>query len=272
FRQWAERLQEYARSEAIRQEQTYWNDALRLPVARLPLDGRAGVESNTVESARTARVALDAEETRALLEQAPAAYQTQTDDVLLTALVEALALWTGERTLLVDLDGDGRAALGEELDLARTVGWFDTRFPALLDLEGAEGQGAALKAVKEQLRGVPKQGIDYGVLRYLSEDGEVAAQMRALPQAEVHFSYWSQAEQTLGATTPFRVVRESSGPRASPRGRRRYLLEVEAHLTDGQLQVEWTYSAALHDRATVEGLAEDFAAALRSLIAHCLSP
>ena len=49
-------------------------------------------------SARTMTVALDTEETRALLREVPRAYSTQIDDVLLTALLlAALARWTGAR-------------------------------------------------------------------------------------------------------------------------------------------------------------------------------
>jgi non-ribosomal peptide synthase protein (TIGR01720 family) len=36
--------------------------------------------------------------------------------------------------------------------------------------------------------------------------------------------------------------------------------------------LEWTYSENLHDQATIERLARDFAEALRALIAHCQSP
>jgi non-ribosomal peptide synthase protein (TIGR01720 family) len=35
------------------------------------------------------------------------------------------------------------------------------------------------------------------------------------------------------------------------------------------LRVEWGYSAQLHDAATIERLADDFNAALVSLVAHC---
>jgi len=57
----------------------------------------------------------------------PAAYHTQINDVLLTALVP-LTQWTGERSLLVNLDH------GEEIfdnvALSRTVGWFTSISPS----------------------------------------------------------------------------------------------------------------------------------------------
>jgi len=36
--------------------------------------------------------------------------------------------------------------------------------------------------------------------------------------------------------------------------------------------LEWTYSENLHRRATIERLVQDFAEALRAIIAHCQSP
>ncbi|MFC7468909.1 hypothetical protein ACFQVA_17250 [Actinomadura keratinilytica] len=41
---------------------------------------------------------------------------------------------------------------------------------------------------------------------------------------------------------------------------------------DGVLSFTWAYSAGLHHAATVERLARDFTAELRSLVRHCAQP
>ena len=119
-------------------------------------------------------VSLSAEETRALLQEVPEAYHTQINDVLLTALVQAFSRWTGARSLLVDLEGHGREEIFEDVDLSRTVGWFTTIFPVLLESGGGFHPGNALKSVKEQLRRIPNRGIGYGLLRYLSRDADIS--------------------------------------------------------------------------------------------------
>ena len=43
-------------------------------------------------------------------------------------------------------------------------------------------------------------------------------------------------------------------------------------MTDGCLQLHWTYSAQVHREATITALAQDFIQALHTLIAHCQSP
>jgi non-ribosomal peptide synthase protein (TIGR01720 family) len=201
----------------------------------------------------------------------PPVYHTQINDALLTALVQSVARWTGERALLVDLEGHGREELFAEVDLSRTVGWFTTLFPVRLELK-AEGPGEALKAVKEQLRDIPKGGIGYGVLRYGHPNPEVRTALHALPQAEVSFNYLGQLDLMLSDASLLGPAPESSGPPHSPRGRRPHLLEVSGFVVEGQLHLEWTYSTHIHRRATVERLARGCLEALEALIAHCQSP
>ena len=53
-------------------------------------------------------VSLDAAETQALLQRAPAAYRTQINDVLLTALALALRAWSGRDAHRIEIEGHGR--------------------------------------------------------------------------------------------------------------------------------------------------------------------
>jgi non-ribosomal peptide synthase protein (TIGR01720 family) len=269
FKYWARRLTAYAPSAECRQELTYWLAAPCAQTGRLPVDYPGG--ANTVAWARTVSVSLSTQETDALLQEGPLAYQTQINDVLLTALAQAFARWTGEHALLIDLEGHGREEVVNGVDLSRTVGWFTTLFPVLLQLEHAYTPTEALKSVKEQLRRIPKRGIGYGMLRYLSQDTEVIEKLRALPQAEVCFNYLGQGDQLVSGPLFFGPVREAIGPHRSPQGWRHYLLEVNSRLAGGQLRCDWTYSEQIHRWDTIAGLAQGFIEALRMLIRQCQS-
>jgi amino acid adenylation domain-containing protein/non-ribosomal peptide synthase protein (TIGR01720 family) len=271
FQNWAQCLTEYAQSPALEQELDYWLDSSRSAVAPLPVDYLAGKEANTVASACNVSVSLSAEETRALLQEVPKAYHTQINDVLLTSMVQAFAQWTGTRCLLVNLEGHGREEILEAVDLSRTVGWFTTIFPVVLELQ-ADAPGEALKSVKEQLRRIPNRGIGYGLLRYLKKDAAIIEKLRALPQAEVSFNYLGQFDRVLSPDGLFELAKESSGSEHSQRSIRSHLLEVNGSIVEGQLQLNWTYSSNLHQQRTIEGVAQNFVATLRSLITHCQSP
>jgi amino acid adenylation domain-containing protein/non-ribosomal peptide synthase protein (TIGR01720 family) len=270
FKQWAERLTEYARFGTLQQELNYWLSDSRTRISTLPIDYLEG--DNTKASASTVLVSLSPEETQALLQEVPPVYNTQINDVLLTALVQVFGKWTGVRSLLLDLEGHGREEIFDDVDLSRTVGWFTTVFPILLYLGETPHLGEALKSVKEQLRRIPNRGIGYGLLRYLSDDKEIAAKLRELPQAEVIFNYLGQLDQVWSGSSLFLPAKESIGPAHSLKGSRRYLLEVNGFVVRSQFKLLWTYSKNVYKRATVKRLAQDFLQALRSLIAHCQSP
>jgi amino acid adenylation domain-containing protein/non-ribosomal peptide synthase protein (TIGR01720 family) len=270
FKAWAERLAEHAQSQAIQQELEYWLAVPRAHISRLPVDYAGG--KNTEGSSQTVSVSLSDAETRTLLQGVPKAYHTQINDVLLTALVKTFADWTGAPSLLIDLEGHGREELFRDVDLSRTVGWFTTIFPLLLDLEGVFHPGEALKSVKEQLRHTPNRGIGYGMLRYLCGNLATVERLQALPKPEVSFNYLGQFDQVLPETSPFVWTTQSSGLTRNVQGNRRHLLAINGRIIRDRLQVNWTYSESLYRRATIESLTQGFIEALRALIANCVSP
>jgi non-ribosomal peptide synthase protein (TIGR01720 family) len=269
FKQWATLLAGYASSEACAQDSVYWTAESKSATARLPLDFAAG--RNTVESGRTITSALGAEQTRALLQDVPAIYKTQINDVLLTALAQTLTRWTGESVLTLELEGHAREPLFDHVDLTRTVGWLTSVFPVTLKLNENYDAGEALRIVKEQLRRVPQHGMSYGLLRYLGHDQKLSERLRAVPQPEVGFLYFGQLDQEFSVDSLFALSDESAGAAQSPANRRPHVLDVEARVSSGQLQVTWIYSENLHRRETIEALAAGFVATLGSLVEHALA-
>ncbi|MCZ7024402.1 condensation domain-containing protein, partial [Salmonella enterica] len=75
---------------------------------RDPQGARPGRLAETVVSQ------LDAERTRQLLQQAPTAYRTQINDLLLTALARVICQWTGHASSLIQLEGHGREDLFDD--------------------------------------------------------------------------------------------------------------------------------------------------------------
>lgn len=272
FKQWAQRLTEYADSDILQEEMSYWLTRKFQQPVKLPLDFPQGINKNTEASSEIVSVNLDVENTEKLLREVPKAYQTQINDVLLTALVQTFSQWTGSSNLLLNLEGHGREAIFDDVDLLRTVGWFTSIFPILLSLEDETELGEKLKSIKEQLRRIPNRGIGYGILHYLSEETEQVLQLKALSQAELSFNYLGQFDQILSPSSPLKLTNDSTGPKHSLLGNRRHLLEIKGIIVDGQLQLEWAYSSNIHRRKTIEQLANKFLDELNTLIAHCQSP
>ena len=125
------------------------------PIAALPRDFPDGDHSSATVAHYS--VALEATTTGQLLHVVPPVYHTRINDVLLTALAQAVGQWSGQPQVLVDLEGHGRDVAFSELDLSRTVGWFTTIHPVRLDLTGRLEPGEALPYVKETYTTYPQQ-------------------------------------------------------------------------------------------------------------------
>jgi non-ribosomal peptide synthase protein (TIGR01720 family) len=261
FQSWGEHLRGYAASAAVQEQVRYWREQLSGPAGGIPVDHPGG--RNTVGVTRAITFTLSAAQTQALLQEVPLAYRTQINDALLTALAQSLARWAGGQSWVIGLEGHGREELFSGVDLSRTVGWFTTLFPVRLQLEAEADIGAALKAVKEQLRSVPDRGVSYGALRYLA--GEEGLEW----EPEVSFNYLGQMDQTATAGEWFEFLPEPAGSPLSENLRRRALLEISGVVSEGRLKLRWSYSAELHEETTIARLAKGYMTCLQELIVHC---
>ncbi|WP_122438388.1 non-ribosomal peptide synthetase [Pseudomonas viridiflava] len=269
FRDWASRLQAYAGSESLREELQWWQRQLSGPTAALPCHAPQGGQQN--RHARTLSVRLDSSSTRHLLQQAPSAYRTQVNDLLLTALALVVCRWSGQASTLIQLEGHGRETLFDDIDLTRTVGWFTSAYPLRLTpaLDHAE-PGESIKAIKEQLRQVPHKGLGYGVLRYLTDEGSRSA-MQALPVAPITFNYLGQFDQSFADDALFRPLEESAGAAHDPHAPLPNELSIDSQVYGGELVLRWTFSAERYLPEVIEALAQDYLKQLQALISHCLT-
>ncbi|WP_435635617.1 amino acid adenylation domain-containing protein [Pseudomonas solani] len=261
---WAERLQAHATRGGAEAEFEFWQAYLGDAQPGLPQqrEGRA-----TYRQAAHANAHLDKDTTRRLLQEAPAAYRTRINDLLLTALARVLCRWTGNLSALVQLEGHGREDLGDGLDVSQTLGWFTSFFPVHLHPQGSLGD--SIKRIKEDLRSVPDGGVGFTALRYLGA-GEVPARMAALPAPSVTFNYLGQLDGSFAAEGGlFMPAKEPAGREQSLEAPLPNGLVLNGQVYDGQLAIDWCYSHECFDAATVQALADDFAHELRALVEHC---
>ena len=283
---WALALAEEARRPSRVRELALWQQALA-PTDPI-LGGRPlNPAVDVVRTVRSVSVSLSAEQTDCLLTTVLTAFHAGIDDVLLTGLTLAVNHCQGERRrgteIVLDLEGHGREDVVPGLDLTRTVGWFTSLYPVRLDpgqvdwqevRAGGPGVGQALKAVKEQLRTQPDNGIGYGLLRYLNE--ETAPVLAALPTPQLAFNYLGRFGSVAGdhaepadweqvSDIPVPGYRDSEQAVA-------HVLEINAAArrdVDGlRLVATWMWPEALLAEDDVRELAEAWLTALRGLVRH----
>ena len=99
-------------------------------------------ERDTYASAGQLSLSLDAELTRQVIGEVPAAFHAGVQDILLIAFGLAFQefLGTGAVPIGIDVGGHGRdEELARDVDLSRTVGWFTAKYPVALHLGRSPG-------------------------------------------------------------------------------------------------------------------------------------
>src|SRR5690606_29099218 len=99
FKAWSEHLQIHASSLMLEEELAYWQAQLQGVAHELPCDHPDG--GSQQKQAAYASTRLDRDWTRRLLQEAPTAYRTQVNDLLLAALARVICRWTGQPETLV---------------------------------------------------------------------------------------------------------------------------------------------------------------------------
>ncbi|MEV5934742.1 non-ribosomal peptide synthase/polyketide synthase [Streptomyces sp. NPDC052079] len=293
YRSWSRLRHAAAADGTYRDQLPYWREVLAgsaattdMPAPDPVADGVPALDPvlDTHGTAASLRLRLPVEVTRAVLATAAARYRVRPDDVLLAAFAAAVTAWRGtdDPTVLVDLEGHGRDAMGaDDADVSRTVGWFTSLYPVRLDARVLDAEARAglrsggpqadrlLKRTKELLRAVPDHGLGYGVLRHL--DAQTRAELAALPSPALGFNYLGRA--STGDASDFGVVPGSNGIGGSADAGLplAHAVELNALAEDGldgpELVATWTWASRLFDEDRVRLLAEEWFEALRGLAA-----
>ncbi|MGF7029123.1 amino acid adenylation domain-containing protein/non-ribosomal peptide synthase protein (TIGR01720 family) [Paenibacillus mucilaginosus] len=266
FQVWSDKLMAYTDSESLLEELSYWQEVDRTPVRALPKDMEQ--ESPRVQDSEALTVEWSVEETELLLKEAQRAYNTDVNDLLLTALGIAVGEWSGQPEVMVDLEGHGREALLQDTDISRTVGWFTSIFPVVLRNEAELPLSKRIKRLKEQLRGVPGKGAGYGLLRYLSAGKE---KWGFCAKPEISFNYLGQFDPNLqNHGLNLNLSPYSSGSLVGGNAARPYALDIQCAVASGRLSLTISYSSKQYRSTSIGSLAERLQTALREVLGHCV--
>ncbi|MFE5287459.1 amino acid adenylation domain-containing protein [Nocardia sp. NPDC056611] len=275
FRRWAHGQSEQAPARAT--ELPFWREVLTAPDPRLGTRA-LDPELDTVATMGQLRTLIDPDTATAAQELIPARFHCGLEDALLTALALASSQLRQTPRTLLTVEGHGREeAVLPGADISRTIGWFTSVFPVALDLgeldlddafHGGPAAGAALKAVKEQLRAIPDKGVGFGMLRRL--DAATAAELEGAPTPQISFNYLGRTgagvEHPGGAETPwvpvrFAATQDDAAPLAA-------VIDINAFHTAAGLEVTWAYASRVLSAAQVEELARLWGLAVTALVTH----
>jgi amino acid adenylation domain-containing protein/non-ribosomal peptide synthase protein (TIGR01720 family) len=249
---WARRLAAEAVSDRTEAELAWWLGQPWSHAGRVPSDAPAGAPAGLGEVQQTL-----GEELGRRIDAAARAKRAGVYDILLAAFVATMAEWTGKQSVLLDIERHGRDPIFDDVDLSRSVGWFTTVYPLVVQLGDAREPGEILRRVSAAVSSVPRGGLGYAMLRWLRDDPK-AEQLAALPEPELLFNYLGRSSAAPATASLMRIVQEPCGDpfdRGAPRTK---VLDVHAAMFDDVVRVRWAYSTDRCRRETIERLTESF--------------
>ena len=267
YRQWQQSLQEYASSERLVSEKSYWKSVASKATV-IPQDTPYdGITTHAENKHYT--VSLSKEQTQLLLQESHQAYGTEINDLLLAALTTSLSSWSGHNEIVIGLEGHGREELFNDVDITETVGWFTSLYPVALknfenDLE------ATIVETKENLRAIPTKGIGYGVLRYLSTDENIREEL-SIDTEQIIFNYLGQVGQEQGEDGAFSFSPENKGKEIGEANHTGSKITINCIIVDGVLSLSWSYDANRFHSDTISAIATGYKNALEAVISLCTS-
>ena len=258
----SKRLIAWSQEDSFADIALQWQTRLAQPAPDLAPDE----SSDTFTEAQTREhvIALSEDDTSALLASTSESRAT-TLELLLAGVASALGQHLDAPRVRLEMEGHGREAQFEDLDISRTVGWMTTAFPITIEADGAwQDASGVLRQVKNSLREIPQRGLSYGVIMAGHGESAAAKGVREQRRSRVLFNFLGQRE----TDTPSRLLQlvdERCGQARSGDAPRAYLLEMNAVIYAGQLTISMAYPAPAVATNTIEQLGQSIHSTLRAL-------
>ncbi|GAA4279088.1 non-ribosomal peptide synthetase/type I polyketide synthase [Aquimarina mytili] len=263
FKNWTNKLLDYSTGNRMELAQKYWDNELQKPCSILKRDYPNG--ENIFKHKAVKQFQLSEEATSKLLSDVHLPFGTQINDILLTAFLWTYSEFYNSKDVLIDLESHGRENLGLGENISRTVGWFTSFYPVLLQAEKVDKNNlnTLIKEVKEKLRKVPNNGIDYLIYKYLTKNA-----VETKNKAQISFNYLGQFDADI-ADSSFIIGKEDKGDEVSPEKERDYDWDCAGIITEGKLTMSLMYSAEQYNQDTINAIMTSLKQNLEQLITYC---
>ncbi|WP_264529208.1 non-ribosomal peptide synthetase [Flavobacterium sp. N502540] len=261
YQTWAKELKAHAQELKTTEELSYWQEICMQ--RGTPLYTLSENEAYKLNCDTTTAMVLDKEATTLLQTSAHALLNTQIDDIILTCLGLAIKDTLHKDSVTIQMEGHGREEIIDTVDISRTVGYFTSFYPFVLNVSKNDALENLVK-VKEDLLKIPNKGIGYSVLHFLNDDVDLSTTFDLEYNYLGDFGYDVSSEND----SVFRYGRESMGGNSSAANYNNLGFSVVGMISLGELKMNIGYSSLLFEKETMDELSGAFKNHLVTLVNH----
>ncbi len=256
--EWAAELYRRAEENDYSAEISYWENMPNDP--NINPDFEITQDALTEQYSKTYVQSLSKGLTRKILRDMPRAFDAGVQDILLAGFAKAIADRSGAKDIVINLTGHGRYSGDNAFDLSRSVGWFNTVYPAKISVP--DDIDRLVQKTAADMKAVPADDGIYNILRYIKKHPSLIQKSNNA----LFFNYVSQIDALIPDGLPFEPIEPHKAIKASdPANALKYLLYVEAGVYEGQMQIHFTYSEKIFCEKTIEKICNDYVHVIETL-------
>jgi non-ribosomal peptide synthase protein (TIGR01720 family) len=267
FVEWAYFLFKYSDSEDIRLDLTYWQKYKIKDVAKLPIDFKSLDMENIASDCDEIKYKIDSSLSENIFKKITKKLKKiSIFDILLTAFVASLNVFTASNSQLIDIRRHGRDFSLNGVNLTKTVGWLTVVHPVLLSLNKNICFLDALNSIHQQIQSIPRAGLSYGLLRYMTSDKDIQSQMNEIPASQITFNYHGILDAIFLGNDLFSFYGKTISNNFDSNVTRAHLINFDIFACNGNFHVVWTYNKKFHKFETIDALQKSYEEFLRKIL------
>ncbi|WP_113673426.1 condensation domain-containing protein [Vallitalea guaymasensis] len=249
YNKWVDRLMQYVNEEEIKQSQDYW----------MKLGDKLKSEKDDHDKCMTKlkdrkdfAVVFSQEETK-LIQQKAGDLFINMDYVILGCIGLALKNNIDFKNFVVDIEGHGRSEIDEDINIARTVGWFTSVYPIYLSIDENDIL-KYIEKVSDNIESVPNRGLDYGILRYLSKN-DISEKLDF--ESDIRFNYLGEFDQNINHDL-FAISDMDFGNTIDENMLLDYIFDITGLIIENKLRINFNYIKEIIDEEALNCITENF--------------
>jgi amino acid adenylation domain-containing protein/non-ribosomal peptide synthase protein (TIGR01720 family) len=237
YNDYAEALEKYRDSYKMAKEIPYW-EKVQSKLMKMPFSD----EKDYSRRFNKVTVQLDKENTRKFVSAKFTSINGDVNVALLTALCRSYKNIFGENSVSIQFEGHGREDIGQNLLIDRTVGWFTSIYPVVVENITGNIEKDLLN-VKETMYRVPNKGVGYNVLRFI--EGKHKVNFTTGKIAKIGFNYLGEMSAEQQEESLFGNAGIDTGAAVSEKNVFGPDLSINCVVSDGYFNMMLDYNTAL---------------------------
>lgn len=257
MKEWGEQLLRYAQKDFV-EEEIYWERLLQNKF-QFPIDYMKS--SDPIETSHIMWSELKESVLYDLMEKSNAVYGIDMNELLLIGLAITIKDITEKEDVVIELERHGREEISDDIDVSRTIGWFTSIFPFYLKVEYENIQDN-IKAIKEQIRKIPDNGISYGILKYWKN------KWPDQKKKYIRFNYLGDFDNIINDRY-LNITGIEFGLKSGEKNLLTALIDISVIIVNHKLKISMEYSRNVFKDETVRCFINNYVSVLKIMLAEC---